>query len=92
MPDDHSKLVPPLPISNRTVKRFYANDSAATSVKVGYRQALYYAQPPWFIPWGFLLLRVELRDRSALESMLKIISSFLMAQRIIANISICIAK
>ncbi len=39
MPDDHSELVPPLPIPNRTVKRFRADDSAATSVKVGYRQA-----------------------------------------------------
>ena len=40
MPDDHSELVPPLPIPNRTVKRLCANDSAATSVKVGYRQAV----------------------------------------------------
>ena len=41
MPDDHSELVPPLPIPNRTVKRLCADDSAATSVKVGYRQASY---------------------------------------------------
>jgi hypothetical protein len=41
MPDDHSKLVPPLPIPNRTVKQLCADDSAATSVKVGYRQASY---------------------------------------------------
>ena len=40
MPDDHSKLVPPLPIPNRTVKRLRADDSAATSVKVGHRQAI----------------------------------------------------
>ena len=39
MPDDHSDLVPPLPIPNRTVKRICADDSAATSVKVGHRQA-----------------------------------------------------
>jgi hypothetical protein len=39
MPDDHSELVPPLPIPNRTVKRLCADDSAATSVKVGHRQA-----------------------------------------------------
>ena len=39
MPDDHSELVPPLPIPNRTVKRLRADDSAATSVKVGNRQA-----------------------------------------------------
>jgi hypothetical protein len=44
MPDDHSKSVPPLPIPNRTVKRLCADDSAATSVKVGYRQANYYAE------------------------------------------------
>ena len=43
--DDHSKSVPPLPIPNRTVKRLYADDSAATSVKVGYRQASYLEKP-----------------------------------------------
>ena len=46
MPDDHSKSVPPLPIPNRTVKRFYADDSAATSVKVGYCQASYKRKTP----------------------------------------------
>ena len=45
MPDDHSKLVPPLPIPNRTVKQLCADDSAATSVKVGYRQASYTKKP-----------------------------------------------
>ena len=44
-PDDHSKSVPPLPIPNRTVKRLCADDSAATSVKVGYRQASYKRNP-----------------------------------------------
>ena len=58
MPDDHSKLVPPLPIPNRTVKRLCADDSAATSVKVGYRQASYREKPrqQWrgfFSPGGF---------------------------------------
>ena len=28
MSDDHSEVVPPLPISNRTVKRLSADDSA----------------------------------------------------------------
>ena len=37
MPNDHSKLEPPLPIPNRTVKRLSADDSAETSVKVGHR-------------------------------------------------------
>ena len=41
LPDDHSKLVPLLPIPNRTVKRLSANDSADSRVKVGHRQALY---------------------------------------------------
>jgi hypothetical protein len=39
MPDDHSKLVPLLPIPNRTVKRLRADDSADSRVKVGHRQA-----------------------------------------------------
>ena len=38
--DDHSKLDPPLPIPNRTVKRLRADDSAGSRVKVGHRQAL----------------------------------------------------
>ena len=45
MPDDHSELEPPLPIPNRTVKRYRADDSAATSVKVGYRQAIISKKP-----------------------------------------------
>jgi hypothetical protein len=40
MLDDHSKLVPLLPIPNRTVKRLSADDSAGSRVKVGHRQAL----------------------------------------------------
>ena len=39
-PDDHSEVVPPLPIPNRTVKRLSADDSAGSRVKVGHRQAL----------------------------------------------------
>ena len=39
MPDDHSKVEPLLPIPNRTVKRFSANDSEHSFVKVGHRQA-----------------------------------------------------
>lgn len=37
--DDHSKVVPLLPIPNRTVKRLCADDSGLSSVKVGHRQA-----------------------------------------------------
>ena len=39
MLDDHSELVPLLPIPNRTVKRLSADDSADSRVKVGHRQA-----------------------------------------------------
>ena len=39
MSDDHSKVVPLLPIPNRTVKRLCADDSADSRVKVGHRQA-----------------------------------------------------
>ena len=38
MSDDHSEVVPLLPIPNRTVKRFSADDSAGSRVKVGHRQ------------------------------------------------------
>jgi hypothetical protein len=59
MPDDHSKSVPPLPIPNRTVKRYYADDSAATSVKVGHRQASYKEETPGRAAWGFFRLAVR---------------------------------
>ena len=58
MPDDHSKLVPPLPIPNRTVKRLCADDSAATSVKVGYRQAVIEKTPAEML--GFFFVQVFL--------------------------------
>jgi hypothetical protein len=45
MPDDHSKLVPLLPIPNRTVKRLSADDSADSRVKVGHCQALMLKSP-----------------------------------------------
>ena len=38
-PDDHSEVVPLLPIPNRKVKRLCADDSADSRVKVGHRQA-----------------------------------------------------
>ena len=55
MPDDHSKLVPLLPIPNRTVKRLCADDSAGSRVKVGHRQALTAQKTPVIFDWGFLL-------------------------------------
>ena len=48
MPDDHSELVPLLPIPNRTVKRLRADDSADTRVKVGHRQAIQPENAPSF--------------------------------------------
>jgi hypothetical protein len=45
MPDDHSDLVPLLPIPNRTVKRVSADDSADPRVKVGHRQAITVKKP-----------------------------------------------
>ena len=46
MPDDHSDVVPLLPIPNRTVKRVCADDSADPRVKVGHRQALTASKSP----------------------------------------------
>ena len=46
MPDDHSEVVPLLPIPNRTVKRFSADDSADTRVKVGHCQAFIALKTP----------------------------------------------
>ena len=58
MPDDHSEVVPLLPIPNRTVKRLCADDSADARVKVGHRQALTALKTPLssrregFCYWG----------------------------------------
>ena len=62
MPDDHSKLVPLLPISNRTVKRLSADDSADSRVKVGHRQASNSPKRPT-IRWGVLLSEFEFVER-----------------------------
>ena len=45
MPDDHSDVVPLLPIPNRTVKRVSADDSAGSRVKVGHCQAITARKP-----------------------------------------------
>ena len=68
MPDDHSEVVPLLPIPNRTVKRFCADDSADSRVKVGHRQA---SQPEnaQSNDWAFFLVlkrvlrKTQKRDR-----------------------------
>ncbi len=46
MPDDHSDVVPLLPIPNRTVKRVSADDSADPRVKVGHCQAITASESP----------------------------------------------
>ena len=80
MPDDHSKLVPPLPIPNRTVKQLCADDSAATSVKVGYRQASYIKKPLPVIWLGLFcvytmcivdMLKIDLSHEQPLSQLFK---------------------
>ena len=44
-PDDHSEVVPLLPIPNRKVKCLSADDSAGSRVKVGHRQAINHKRP-----------------------------------------------
>ena len=57
MPDDHSDVVPLLPIPNRTVKRVSADDSADTRVKVGHRQAITASESPTRKSWAFCFYR-----------------------------------
>ncbi len=52
-PDDHSEVVPLLPIPNRTVKRLSADDSADSRVKVGHRQAINLKPPSRLLVGGF---------------------------------------
>ena len=59
MPDDHSKLVPLLPIPNRTVKQLRADDSAGSRVKVGHRQALTALKTPSRQLAGVLSLQIR---------------------------------
>ena len=59
MPDDHSKLVPLLPIPNRTVKRLCADDSAGSRVKVGHRQALTAQKAPVSLTGAFCIATVN---------------------------------
>ena len=49
MPDDHSEVVPLLPIPNRKVKRFCADDSADSRVKVGHCQAIKAKAPGYVV-------------------------------------------
>ena len=64
MLDDHSELVPLLPIPNRTVKRLSADDSADSRVKVGHRQACT-AKTPHHSVGRFLQRFVKTLEESA---------------------------
>ena len=67
-PDDHSELVPLLPIPNRTVKRLCADDSGRTSVKVGHRQA-FIAQNPAAHRCGVLFWARKCSDASRADGL-----------------------
>ena len=80
MPDDHSKVVPLLPIPNRKVKRLSADDSADSRVKVGHRQASILEKPSvkteGFLLSGEMSRLLKLLKRSQknrLESWLELI-------------------
>ena len=60
MPDDHSEVVPLLPIPNRKVKRLCADDSAGSRVKVGHRQAIKAGAPSDDGAFSSGLLKLEL--------------------------------
>ena len=54
--DDHSEVEPRLPIPNRNVKRFCADDSGPAPVKVGHRQTPIHEKPVHRT--GFFLYRL----------------------------------
>ena len=78
MPDDHSELVPLLPIPNRTVKRLSADDSADARVKVGHRQALTAKNAPPH-RWGVCFRRSKNLLKKTLKSVLQCKASLIAA-------------
>ena len=80
MPDDHSKLAPLLPISNRTVKRLSADDSAGSRVKVGHRQA---SNSPkrLTIRWGVFFRRHKKSFKESAKTVLEYKASLIAAQQ-----------
>jgi hypothetical protein len=75
MPDDHSELVPLLPIPNRTVKRLSADDSAGSRVKVGHRQALTALKSPSRSAGAFVSVRYEGEGGSRPRSQVRVEST-----------------
>ena len=57
--DDHSEVEPLLPIPNRNVKRFCADDSGPAPVKVGHRQTPYSSKKP-VLCTGFFFSSIRL--------------------------------
>ena len=74
MPDDHSKLVPLLPIPNRTVKRLCANDSADSRVKVGHCQATH-PRNAQLKNWAFFFVRPAWAHSYGCKSRRKLITT-----------------
>jgi hypothetical protein len=68
MPDDHSKVVPLLPIPNRKVKRLSADDSADSRVKVGHRQASIIEKPS--TDWLGVFFRLLEDEKFSINKML----------------------
>ena len=60
MPDDHSDVVPLLPIPNRTVKRVSADDSADCPCESRSSSGFYSLKKPSSKELGFLFLWVEI--------------------------------
>ena len=95
MPDDHSKLVPLLPIPNRTVKRLSADDSADSCVKVGHCQAI---KPELaqliFVDWAFSFGAsfIEFVQSSGLMKALQMTSSLVQNVVTFAFGNICFDK
>ena len=56
--DDHSEVEPLLPIPNRNVKRFCADDSGPAPVKVGHRQTPYSSKSPYRVRAFFSSIRL----------------------------------
>ena len=83
MPDDHSEVVPLLPIPNRTVKRLCADDSAGSRVKVGHRQAVMRGAPSTDGAFSSVLaLRVLMRTpKGVLESRASLMKQAVAARR-----------
>ena len=67
MPDDHSELVPLLPIPNRTVKRLSADDSADSRVKVGHRQAFYSEESALLQQGAFFFFILRMAKKKAIH-------------------------